>query len=64
MDKKYILVRNMQHERFATASDEAFMQDIKRSMSTGTEYGHEIVTLDELLELYGSKLLNWNNCNF
>ena len=58
MEKKYILVRNMQHERFATASDEAFMHDIQRSMTTGQEYGHEIVSLDELLGLYGPQLLN------
>ena len=59
LDKKYIMVKNMQHERFATASDDAFLHDITRGLTTGTEYGHETVSLDDLLELYGSKLLIW-----
>ena len=53
MEKRYILVRNMQHERFATASDEAFMHDIERSMATGSEYGQEEVSIEELMQLYG-----------
>ena len=52
LDKRYIMVKNMEHERFATASDEAFLSDILRGLATGTEYGQESVSVDDLLELY------------
>jgi len=51
------MVKNMQHERFATANDEEFMKDIQRGLATGTEYGHESAHLDDLLELYHTKQL-------
>ena len=35
------MVKNMEHERFATASDDAFIYDIQRGLSTGTEFGQE-----------------------
>ena len=47
----------MQHERFATASDEEFMKDIQRGLVTGAEYGAHEQSLDDLLELYHTKLL-------
>ena len=51
------MVKNMQHERFATASDEAFFKDIKRGLATGSEYGQETLAIDDLLELYNHNLL-------
>lgn len=57
LDKKYIMVKNMSHERFPTANDDAFLKDIKRGLATGTEYGKETAHLDDLLELYHTKLL-------
>jgi len=47
----------MEHERFATASDDAFIHDMQRALATGTEYGQETASIDELLELFSSRLI-------
>ena len=52
IDKKYIMVKNMEHERFAVANDEAFMNDIHRGLATGSEFGKETISIDDLLDLY------------
>lgn len=43
LDKKFLLVRSMSHERFVTTSDEAYFNDIKRALLVGTEFGNEAV---------------------
>ena len=46
------MVKNMEHERFAVANDEAFMHDIHRGLATGSEFGKETLSIDDLLDLF------------
>ena len=49
LDKKFLIVRSMSHERFVTSTDEAYFDDIRRAMLVGTQYANEPLHIDDQL---------------
>ena len=38
LDKKFLMIKSMAHERFVTTPDEMYLRDIRRALLVGTEY--------------------------